>query len=237
MKFMKRPWLISSLFTVVILVVCGFYIGSLLTKENPLSEIEIKEQLESKYGGTVEEIAQEGDIYKTEMLRNGAVYSAEINAETGQVLSLIQLSEPKEKSPQLIEEEEARNIIAGKYTGEIERISLNKGGDVPIYEVEVAKNQALVTVIVDALAGEITSEIVKEELVENVLITKEEAVEIALGQLRGEVEYVTFEQTADGGFYLIEIEQDNDDDDGDDLEAVFQIHAISGEIISVSWED
>ena len=37
---------------------------------------------------------------------------------------------------------------------------------------------------------------------------------------------LAFEQTDDGGYYLVEIEQDNDE--GDDLEAVFQIHAISG---------
>ena len=45
------------------------------------------------------------------------------------------------------------------------------------------------------------------------------------------MEYVTFEQTDDGGYYLVEIEQDNEE--GEDLEAVFQIHAITGEIISV----
>ena len=85
-------------------------------------------------------------------------------------------------------------IIAQKYTGEIERISFKENGESPVYEVEVAKEQALVTVIIDALAGEITSETVKEATVENVLITKEKAIEIALGQLKGEVEYVTFEQ-------------------------------------------
>ena len=59
-------------------------------------------------------------------------------------------------------------------------------------------------------------------------------MEIALGQLQGEVEYVVFEKTKDGGYYLVEIEQDNEE--SDDLEAVFQIHAISGEIVSVTWD-
>ena len=111
----------------------------------------------------------------------------------------------------MLSEKEAREIIAQKYKGEIERISFKENGGSPVYEVEVSKEQALMTVVIDALAGEITSETVKETTVENVLITKEKAIEIALGQLKGEVEYVTFENTADGGFYLVEIEQDNDE--------------------------
>ena len=47
------------------------------------------------------------------------------------------------------------------------------------------------TVVIDALTGEITSETVKETTVETCVITKEKAIEIALGQLKGEVEYVS----------------------------------------------
>ena len=36
MKFMKKPWLFPALFTVVILVAGGLYIGSLLTKEESI---------------------------------------------------------------------------------------------------------------------------------------------------------------------------------------------------------
>ena len=65
-----------------------------------------------------------------------------------------------------------------------------------------------------------------------VLISENQAIKIALGQLKGEVEDVEFVQTSDGGYYLVEI----DDDDQDD-EATFQIHAISGKILSVTWDD
>ena len=235
MKFMKKTWLFPVLFIVMILVAGGLYIGSLLTKEDLLSDSEIRMQLENRYGGTVDTLSMEGEVYVAEMTRLGAVYSAKISAVTGKVLSLVQLSAPKEESLQVLSEKEAREIIAQKYKGEIERISFKENGGSPIYEVEVSNKQVLMTVVIDALAGEITSETVKEATVENVLITKEKAIEIALGQLKGEVEYVTFENTADGGFYLVEIEQDNDE--GEDLEAVFQIHAVSGIIMSVTWDD
>ena len=78
MKFIKKTWIFPVLFTVVILVVGGLYIGSLLTKENPLSDSEIRMQLENIYGGTVDNLSMEGEVYVAEMTRLGAVYSAEI---------------------------------------------------------------------------------------------------------------------------------------------------------------
>ena len=42
----------------------------------------------------------------------------------------------------------------------------------PVYEVELAKEQALVTVVIDAFEGEITSETVKETTVETYLSRK-----------------------------------------------------------------
>ncbi|MBO1912485.1 PepSY domain-containing protein, partial [Microvirga sp. 3-52] len=121
------------------------------------------------------------------------------------------------------------------YTGEIERLSLNKNKEQPVYDAEVVKEKALVELQVDALTGEIISEKMKETTTKDVLITREQAIKIALGQLKGEVEYVVFEKTDDGGYYLVEIEQDNED--ADDLEAVFHIHAITGEILFVEWDD
>ena len=49
------------------------------------------------------------------------------------------------------------------------------------------------------------------------------------------MEYVAFEKTDDGGYYLVEIEQDNEEEE--DVEAVFHIHAITGDIISVEWDN
>ncbi|GKV69021.1 hypothetical protein NCCP2716_15190 [Sporosarcina sp. NCCP-2716] len=67
-----------------------------------------------------------------------------------------------------------------------------------------------------------------------VLLTKQQAIQIALRQLNGEVDDVDFVKTTDGGYYLVEIEIDVDD--GPD-EATYQIHAISGKVMSVTWDD
>ena len=50
-----------------------------------MSDSEIRMQLENRYGGTVDTLSLEGEVYVAEMTRLGAVYSAEISAVTGKV--------------------------------------------------------------------------------------------------------------------------------------------------------
>ena len=231
MQFFKKSWFIPTLLTIVILTAGGLYIGSLINKKAPIAADEIRAQLESMYGGTVNQIAMEDGVYKAEMSRSGASYSAEIDATTGSVIALLQTGEKKEEVPQVLSEAEVKGIIAEKYSGEVERISLNTGEEVPVYEVKLSKDPKFTKVTVDAITGKTISENAKETIGENVLITKEKAIAIAQKQLKGEVDDVSYEKTNDGGYYLIEIES------ADDREGTFQIHAISGKVMSVTWDD
>jgi len=231
MHFLKKPWFIPSLLTLVLLTVGGFYIGSLINKQEPLAAATIRTQLESMYGGTVDQISITNGVYLAEMTRGEAVYSAEVDATTGSVLSLTQTGEMKEEIPDVLSESKVKEIIAGKYSGETERIALNTGGEAPIYEVKLSKDPKFTQVTVDAITGKIIAETVKETTGENALITKEQAIAIVQTQLKGDVDDFSYEKTSDGGYYLIEIEA------ADDREGTFQIHAISGEIMSVTWDD
>ena len=53
---------------------------------------------------------------------------------------------------------------------------------------------------------------------------------IASAQFTGEIEDIDFENTADGGYYLVEI-------DTAEEEVTVQIHAITGKILSVSFDE
>ena len=231
MRFLKPPWILPSLFILVLLTVGGFYIESLINKQEPLATDAIQAQLESMYGGTVDRISMANGVYLAEMTRGEAIYSAEIDAVTGSVLSLSQTGEIEEATPDILSESNVKEIIAGKYSGETERISLNTGGEAPIYEVKLSKDPKFTKVTVNAVTGEVIAETVKETTGENALITKEQAIEIAQAQLKGEVDDISYEKTKEGGFYLIEIEAD------DDREGTFHIHAISGEIMFIEWEN
>lgn len=231
MHFFKKPWFIPSLFTLVILTVGGFYIGSLINEQEPIAAEVIRTQLESMYDGSVDQISITNGVYQAEMTRGEAVYAAEVDAVTGSVLSLSQIGEIKEEIPDVLSESKVKEIIEEKYSGETDKISLNTGGESPIYEVELSKDPKFTKVTVDAVTGKIISETVKETTGQNALISIEDAITIAETQLTGEVDDVSYEKTNDGGYYLIEIEAD------DEREGTFQIHAISGEIMSVTWDD
>lgn len=64
----------------------------------------------------------------------------------------------------------------------------------------------------------------------NAQIDEQSAIDIALKEVTGELENVDFENTSDGGHYFIEIEQQ----DGD---VIIQIHAVTGKILSIQYED
>ncbi|MBO0586739.1 PepSY domain-containing protein [Sporosarcina sp. E16_8] len=231
MHFLKKPWFIPSLLTLVLLTAGGFYIGSLINKQEPIAVDVIRTQLENMYGGTVDRILITNGVYQAEMTRGEAVYSAEVDAVTGSVLSLSQTGELKEEIPNVLTESKVREILAGKYSGETELISLNTGSEDPIYEVKLSKDPKFSKVTVDAITGKIIDETVKETTGENALITKEQAIAIAQAQLKGEVDDFSYVKSNDGGYYLIEIEA------ADEREGTFQIHAISGKIMSVTWDD
>ena len=63
-----------------------------------------------------------------------------------------------------------------------------------------------------------------------VLLTEQQVISIASAQFTGEIEDIDFENTADGGYYLVEI-------DTAEEEVTVQIHAITGKILSVSFDE
>ena len=61
------------------------------------------------------------------------------------------------------------------------------------------------------------------------LLSEQQAAEIALKEVPGEVDSVEFEGNAEGGVYFVEIEQEDD--------VTVQVHAITGEIIVIQYDD
>ena len=61
------------------------------------------------------------------------------------------------------------------------------------------------------------------------LLSKEQVVDIALKEVPGEVDSVEFVKNAEGGIYFVEIEQEDD--------VTVQVHAITGEIIVIQYDD
>ena len=62
-------------------------------------------------------------------------------------------------------------------------------------------------------------------------ITEQEAITIALKQMPGALEEIELKESDGVSYYLVEIEED------DQQEATIQVHSITGEIMSVTYDD
>ncbi|MEK4628175.1 MAG: PepSY domain-containing protein [Solibacillus sp.] len=61
-------------------------------------------------------------------------------------------------------------------------------------------------------------------------LTEQQAIDIARSEVNGVLDSVDFKESTDGGHYFIEMDQE-------DLEITVQIHAITGEILLIEYED
>ncbi|MGE7944904.1 PepSY domain-containing protein [Lysinibacillus xylanilyticus] len=191
----------------------------------PLSKEQAIHHIETIYNGHVTKAENQGNEYEMLFTRDGATYMVMLDATTQQIKDL-KLKEVESKLP--LTEEQIRHIVEKDY-GEIESVVLADN----IYTVRVEREDQQRDLTLDAYTGDVLSkkdvEPVDQPEIVNV-ISKEQAMKIALQQLNGEVDSVDYKETEDGGFYLVEIETKNE-------EAVFQIHAISGKVMSVTWDE
>lgn len=223
-----KKWLITITVIIIVCAVALWYFRDYFEKEEPLSKKEAITHIQSLYNGQVKHIEKQGSQYEIVLLRNGATYEVAIDVNTRQITDLL-LKEAVKKS--LLSEGQIRKYVTDYAPGEIESIALEN----TYYKVQVTNENKIKNLIMDAYTGEVISEKdtpkeVNDQDIEKVVISEQKAIQIAQQELTGEVDSVNYKETADGGYYLIEIESDNAD-------AIFEIHGITGKIISVRLEE
>lgn len=223
-----KKWLITITVITIVCAVALWFFQERFVKEEPLSKKEVITHIQNLYNGQVKRIEKQGNQYEIELLRNGATYEVTIDANTRQITDLL-LKEAVKKS--LLSEVQIRKYVTDYAPGEIESIVLEN----TYYKVQVTNDNKITNLTLDAYTGEVISEKdapkeVNEPVIEKVLISEQKAIQIAQQELKGEVDSVNYKETADGGYYLIEIESDN-------AEAIFEIHGVTGKIMSVSLEE
>lgn len=228
-----KKWLVMAAATVLLGVAVIAYLIFPRSETALLSETDARDTVAALYGGDVETAASSGDFFLVEFSRPDGRYTASVNKESGQVEKL----ELIDKKKQQMTEAEAAEIASAEADGEVKEVAYNKERD--IYTVEIETAEGLATIVLSAETGEVTKVTTAEKKPQTPpepeperVITSEEAVEIAKKTLNGEVQDIEFEQTDDGGYYLVEIERDETDQD-----VTVQIHAIRGETLAVEWDD
>ena len=225
----RKKWLLPLGLVLLLVIANVFYAESIVSQAETIPSESIQHQVETMYNGKVNDLALHNDIYEANLDRDGSIYTIRIDGETGKVLSVV-LEEPskelatkqnKEKKEPTESEETKPETPAKQPTPEPkpETVQPNPAPQPETKPVPEKKPQPKPQ---------------QPAPQKTVLLTEQQAIQIALRQLNGEVDDVDFVKTSEGGYYLVEIEIDVDD--GPD-EATYQIHAISGKIMSVTWDD
>ncbi|RPF52261.1 PepSY domain-containing protein [Aquisalibacillus elongatus] len=133
-----------------------------------------------------------------------------------------------EEDTDLLTEEEIINQINEQYNGQLVTVEFEEG-DQPIYKLEIKGEKHRYRLVVNAETGEVESE--EKETVQQPPISGDEAVDIALNKISGEVDDIELEDLNGTLYYFIQIENELDQD----IEV--KINALTGNIASIIYDD
>lgn len=172
-----------------------------------LTEEEANDIAKERFNGEILDTKLVNDIYHMTIKLDTGEYELKIASKSGEMMDLVRT---KEETP--------KKDLAKKDNKKSS--DNNKSKESKKSDEEKAKKEA---------GKKEETQMEEEEPPKN--ITSEEAIKIALDTVYGEVDDVDLEDENGQLYYFIEIETN------DDLEAEIQIHAISGEVISIEWDD
>ncbi|WP_243355228.1 PepSY domain-containing protein [Bacillus litorisediminis] len=235
MKKIKAIKVAGAILAGLLLLTAVWQIGQAFTSKELLTEEEASSLVQDKYNGRMIEISERSGIFQIKFSTDAGEYTVEISRETGEIRNLIKLDQESPVPKKVWSQAEIREQVAQQEKGEIEKVEQKQEGENLIYSVVVRSETQITTLKIDAYTGEtvdtITEEIKQPEEEPAKRLTESEAVEIALQRVEGEVDDVELEQSNGVIYYLIEVEREEEED------ATVQVNALSGEIMSVTWED
>lgn len=228
---MKKKWFYLSLFVLMIVVGAGglLFVNGYSEKNSRLTQDEVYKKIETMYAGTIETIQREDGIFRAQITRSNGFYEAKIDATNGKVYALKRLEKLESEASTWLTEEEVRAIIEKTYGEDVMQITFNETESGPIFNVNLSENEESLTVSVDAKSGKVLEENQPSSNENEPLIAENDAIQLALEQIPGKTEKTTFTDDPNGGYYLIDIKQ------ADGTVAALQIHAITGEILSIKF--
>jgi uncharacterized membrane protein YkoI len=235
MKKISWFWVvICSLITIVVFV-SWLQFGKLTPSADMLTEQEAQNLVQERYLGKVSQIKLANQQYHIELEKQNGLYTIILDADSGKVVSFIQTGStsknPTDTSKDEFTEDEIKEIILAKVNGSItsfEKIVINKEA---VFKAIVKDAETETTITVDAVTGTILSSNSININEPPKRLSETEAAQIAKNQVQGEIEDIWLETKNDQTYYLVELETQ------DDREAIVQIQAITGEVMSVTWDD
>ncbi|MDD8001184.1 PepSY domain-containing protein [Bacillus cereus] len=222
---MKKKWKIALLvcFTVVSVAFVSQRIVS-NQGETILSEKQIQSIVSEQYPGKIKSMKlinkEEQDFYKVNLLNEQGSYEIIVDAKNGEI------KRAKEKSlkSNTITKEKAEEMALQKVQGEIKHTILEKRNEIEVFVITVETNDKQSKVVeIEKTTGQI-------QLLEKPMtkVTEEQAKEIAVQQVPGNVKGIRLEQKNEKNIYVIEIEKNANEN------VIVEIEETTGAFIGTS---
>lgn len=240
MKKQRLIWMAGGALLLAVLVLVAVQFISGMSAASPLTEDEAVDIVTDRYpDGDIQSVDQYKSGYSIRFAVPNGIYEMKINQDSAEIESLIVIentasdaSDKKQKSQDgFLAEEKIREIVMDDSNGDIQSIKRAEKQNKTVYEAVISEGDMIVTKVLDPYTGEELSVSKEPEEANKVPLTETEAIDIALNEVPGEVDDVDLEQTEGELYFLIEI------DTADEREAAVQVNAISGEIMSTTWDD
>nr|WP_208752235.1 PepSY domain-containing protein [Bacillus cereus] len=222
---MKKKWKIVLLvcFTVVSV---AFVSQRIVSKqgETILSEKQIQSIVSEQYPGKIKSMKlinkEEQDFYKVNLLNEQGSYEIIVDVKNGEI------KRAKEKSlkSNTITKEKAEEMALQKVQGEIKHTILEKRNEIEVFVITVETNDKQSKVVeIEKTTGHI-------QLLEKPMtkVTEEQAKEIAVQQVPGNVKGIRLEQKNEKKIYVIEIEKNANEN------VIVEIEETTGAFIGTS---
>ncbi|MFE0557865.1 PepSY domain-containing protein [Paenibacillus sp. NPDC058910] len=205
---------VSLLLGVVMLVAVLIIVNAVWSPFSPstsaMSTDEVVEEVLSQYpGGEITKTTLDGGVYRLELQSATGTYEMTVDSRQGDIVSIQQLNERASQPP----------------TEPVEPTEPDP--DTPPSEPADHGDKEATggTTGGESGNGSGTSE------PPATMITKEYAIKLSLEKVPGTVEDVEYRENKSSRYYLVEIERE------DGREATIQVHAITGKIMTVTWDD
>ncbi|MDQ0216449.1 putative membrane protein YkoI [Oikeobacillus pervagus] len=218
---------------IILLASVTWQLFRLISPTEPLTKTDAEKVVQEKYSGEIIKTIKTKDIYRVTIQLKTGVYDISIDGHTGDVAGISKIK--SKKVDKVLTEDQVKQLILQQQNGEIRRLEKKEEDGAFVYYVVIEQNNDETTYKLNAVTGKVIDKTTKirgnssQETVRG--ITKDEAVKIAVNQVNGKVDDVDVEEKEGVSYYLVEIERE----DGQD--ALVQINAITGEVITITWDD